>query len=46
MKFVFCGKLVHSTAERVMDVLDDTIMGIDMKGKVRFSLELLNRFFF
>ena len=46
MKFVFCGTLVHSTPERVMEVLHDRIMGIDLNGKVRFSLELLDRYFF
>lgn len=46
MKFVFCGTLVHSTPERVMEVLHDRIMGIDLNGKVRFSLELLVRYFF
>lgn len=46
MKFVFCGTLVHSTPERVMEVLHDRIMGIDLNGKVRFSLKLLDRYFF
>ena len=46
MKFVFCGTLVHSTPERVMEVLHDRIMGIDFNGKVRFSLKLLDRYFF
>ena len=29
-----------------MEVLHDRIMGIDLNGKVRFSLELLDRYFF
>ncbi|KAK2565376.1 Guanine deaminase [Acropora cervicornis] len=36
MKFVFCGTLVHSTPERVMEVLHDRIMGIDLNGKIAF----------
>lgn len=36
MRYVFCGTLVHSTSETMMDVCHDGIMGVDNDGKIAF----------
>ena len=39
MRYVFCGTLVHSTSETMMDVCHDGIMGVDNDGKVTITVK-------
>jgi len=46
IKHVFSGTLVHSTAENMMDVCQNKIVGVDDDGKVTESGHIAKRFDF
>ena len=46
IKHVFSGTLVHSTAENMMDVCPNKIVGVDDDGKVTESGHIAKRFDF